>query len=137
YFGPVAQHLFSGYHHAIAACAQAGNNLIVDHVLLEQQWLQECVALLAPFSVFFVGVRCALDVLEARERERGDRIPGLAREQFERVHAHALYDFEIDTSLANPQECSASLIRALQQPQAPAAFQQLATRWNSEQSQGI
>ncbi|HEU5381379.1 MAG TPA: AAA family ATPase [Ktedonobacteraceae bacterium] len=125
HLGPVAQRLISGYHHALAACAVSGNNLIVDHVLLERQWLQECVVLLANFSVFFVGVHCPLEVLEARERERDDRAPGLARRQFERVHADAMYDLEIDTSLASPEECAAHIRRALRQPPTPGAFQQL------------
>lgn len=90
YLTPVATRLISGYHHAVAACALAGNNLIVDHVLLERQWLQECVALLADMTVFFVGIHCPLPTLEAREQARGDRTPGLARAQYDRVHAHRL-----------------------------------------------
>lgn len=132
HFGPVAQRLFSGYHRSIAACAMTGNNVIVDHVLLEPQWLQECVTLLSDLSVFFVGVRCPLDVLEVRERERGDRMPGLARVQFDRVHANVLYDLEVDTSLASPQECVVRITNALRKPPLPNAFQQLAARWKTE-----
>lgn len=131
YLGPSAQRLISGYHHALAACAMTGNNLIVDHVLLDRRWLQECVALLSTFSIFFVGVRCPLEVLEARERERGDRKSGLARAQFDRVHAHVLYDLEIDTSLASPQECAARIEQALQHPPTPGAFQRLGTALNN------
>ena len=128
YIGPIAQRLFSGYHRSLAACAIAGNNLIVDHVLLERRWLQECVALLADFSVFFVGVRCPLDVLEVRERERGDRGPGQARKQFNLVHVDALYDFEVDTSLGSPEGCAERIVMALRQPSTPSAFQQLSAR---------
>jgi len=36
--------------------------------------------------VLFVGVRCPLAVAEQRERERGDRLVGLARGLFDGVH---------------------------------------------------
>lgn len=124
---PVAQRLVSGYHHALFACAMTGNNMIVDHVLWEPPWLRECVTLLADFSVFFVGVRCPLDVLEKREQERGNRVPGLAHTQFDRVHTGVLYDLEVDTSLASPLECVTHIEAALQKPPAPSAFQRLAT----------
>jgi chloramphenicol 3-O phosphotransferase len=123
--GPLAQRLFSGFHHSLAALAGVGNPLIVDHVLVEPSWLKECVEVLAPFSVFFVGVRCPLEVLEQRERGRGDRLIGLARVQFERVHAHASYDLEVDTSLASPSECAAQIQQAVQQTGLPRAFEQL------------
>lgn len=125
YLTPVARRLISGYHHAIAACALAGNNLIVDHVLLERQWLEECVALLANIAVFFVGIHCPLQMLEARERARGDRTAGLARAQFDRVHAHRLYDLEVDSSLSSAQACATRVVQALQHPPTRSAFQQL------------
>lgn len=125
YLTPGAKRLISGYHHAVAACALAGNNLIVDHVLLERQWLEECVALLAAFSVFFVGIHCPLQVLEARENARGDRTPGLARVQYDRVHAHRLYDLEIDTSLASARDCATRIVEALRHSPTRSAFQQL------------
>ena len=62
--------------------------------------------LLADFEVFWVGVYAPLDVLEARERQRGDRLIGLARWQYDRVHEGMNYDLEIDTSIATPMECA-------------------------------
>ena len=58
--------------------------------------------LLAAFEVFRVGVFAPLDILEARERQRGDRLIGLARWQFDRVHKDMKYDLEVDTSSASP-----------------------------------
>ena len=45
-------------------------------------------------------------MLEARERARGDRLIGLARRQFARIHKDMRYDFEVDTSLATPLDCA-------------------------------
>jgi chloramphenicol 3-O-phosphotransferase len=47
-FGPLCQLLFSGFHRSLAALASAGNNLIVDDVLIERRWLLEAVEELAP-----------------------------------------------------------------------------------------
>jgi chloramphenicol 3-O phosphotransferase len=108
--GPLAERVFRGMRHAIAALAAQGNDLIVDDVLLGESARREYGELLAPFAVFRVGVFAPLDLLEERERQRGDRMIGLARWQYDRVHAGMTYDLEVDTSRATPLEC-ADLIR--------------------------
>jgi chloramphenicol 3-O phosphotransferase len=40
--GTTGRTLFAGMHHAIAAAARLGNNIIADHVLTEEQWITEC-----------------------------------------------------------------------------------------------
>jgi chloramphenicol 3-O phosphotransferase len=107
--GAVAQRVFRGMRYAIAAMAAQGNDMIVDDVLLGSE-KPEYLELLSPFELFLVGVFAPLDVLEARERERGDRLIGLARWQYDRVHKDMTYDLEVDTGSATPMEC-AELIR--------------------------
>ncbi|MGO4842853.1 hypothetical protein AB4144_62330, partial [Rhizobiaceae sp. 2RAB30] len=60
--------------------------------------------LLSPFGLCRVGVFAPLDVLEDRERRRGDRLIGLARWQYERVHRDMVYDLEVDTGRSSPDE---------------------------------
>jgi chloramphenicol 3-O phosphotransferase len=108
--GPVAERTFRGMRLAIAAMAQAGNNLIVDDVMLGDE-LAEYRDLLADFSLHVVGVFAPLDVLEARERARGDRLIGLARWQHDRVHQGKRYDLELDASAATPAECARRIKR--------------------------
>jgi chloramphenicol 3-O phosphotransferase len=103
--GPVAERILRGMRHAIAAMAREGNNLIVDDVLIEDE-MAEYAALLADFTFRAVGVFAPLDVLEARERERGDRLIGLARWQYDRVHQGKRYDLQLDTSNHTPMECA-------------------------------
>ena len=91
----------SGFHKSIASLAQSGNHILVDHVLEENGWLNECVENWKGLEVLFVGVKCPLEIAEQRERERGNRNIGTARYQLERVHAHGLYDIEVDTSVLN------------------------------------
>jgi chloramphenicol 3-O phosphotransferase len=103
--GAIGERVFRGMRHAVAAMARQGNNLIVDDVMLDGV-AAEYADLLSGFAVYWVGVVAPLDVLEARERQRGDRLIGLARWQYDRVHAGLTYDLEVDTSLLTPLECA-------------------------------
>jgi chloramphenicol 3-O phosphotransferase len=111
--GPVGARAMRGMRHAIAAMAAQGNNLVVDDVMLDTV-PGEYAALLSGFETFFVGVFAPLDVLEVRERQRGDRMIGLARWQYDRVHRGKKYDLEIDTGSLNPQECAALIKQKFQ-----------------------
>ena len=104
--GPVAERIMRGMRRSIAAMAREGSNLIVDDVLIENE-MTDYNALLSDFIFRTVGVFAPLDVLEARERERGDRLIGLARWQYDRVHSGRRYDLQVDTSRATPAECAA------------------------------
>ena len=120
--GPVGRTLMSGMHHAIAALSRTGNNVIAEHVLVEPQWVQECVRLFEGLPAFFIGVCCPLEVLEQREKERHDRTFGQARAQFDLVHVHGGYDLEVDTSIFSPEECALQIKRQLQGGEPPSAF---------------
>ena len=96
--GPVLDRAMAGMREAVAAMAGAGNRMIVDEVLLGADRQSAYRLALAGFDVRWVGLFASLEVLEARERARGDRAIGLARWQFARVHAGMRYDLEIDTS---------------------------------------
>lgn len=120
--------MLRGFHRSIAALASVGNNLIVDHVMVYREgWassLMDCVTILAPYSVYFVGVHCPLEELKRREESRGDRFIGTAERQFPRVHRHNLYDVEVDTSQASPEAC-AEQIQTFMARHSPTAFELL------------
>jgi chloramphenicol 3-O phosphotransferase len=108
--GATVQRAMRGMRHAVAAMAAEGNNLILDEVLLGNEFA-EYAALLSGFELFTVGVFAPLDVLEARERQRGDRLIGLSRGQYGRVHLGMAYDLEVDTSNTTPLECAERIKR--------------------------
>ena len=95
---------------AARAEKEQGRDVVVG--LVETHGRRETEALLEGFEVRFVGIFAPLDELEARERERGDRIIGLARWQFDRVHKGVAYDLEIDTTGATPMECAETIKEA-------------------------
>jgi len=119
------QAFFEGYHRALAVYVAAGNNLIIEHIIDTQEWMSLLVALLSPFDVFFVGIHCPLDELERRERQRKDRPAGDARRDFETIHRHAVYDFEIDSTLP-PDDNVAAIIATWKRRARPSAFERLA-----------
>lgn len=103
--GPVGARTMRGMRHAIAAMAEQGNNLIVDDVIFGGE-ISEYLQLLSGFDLHLVGVMAPLDVLEAREAARADRLPGLARWQYGRVHEGIDYDLEVETGHLSPLECA-------------------------------
>ena len=121
--GPLGERLVGGMHRTAAALAEGGLDLIVDHVLLEDRWLDEMAALWAPFRVLYVGVRCPLDVVLERERTRRDRTIGQAEAQHAVVHRWGGYDLEVDTSALMPEEAASVIIEAVESgfPERPFA----------------
>lgn len=127
--GGMGHTLVSGMHHAIRALLESGNNVVADHVLVEPCWVQECASLFAPLRAYLVGVRCPLQVLEARERRRKNRTLGQARLQADLVHAGCVYDVEVHTDRYTPQECAAQIRAMLDAGQPPRAFSILNDRY--------
>lgn len=126
--GPLGHQLMSAMHAAVAGLARSGFNIIVDHVLLESSWLDECVERFGDFQVTFVGVRCPLEILEQRERARKDRTIGQAQAQFDVVHAGKQYDVEVDTSLGSPPECAAQIRVYMDGKPESSVFERLKTQ---------
>lgn len=101
--GSVVERALTGMRSAVAAMAAAGNNLVVDDVM----WGEEATdyrRLLGDYDLRFVGLAASLEVLEERERLRGDRAIGLARWQHRRVHRNMSYDLELDANVLSAIE---------------------------------
>jgi chloramphenicol 3-O phosphotransferase len=103
--GPYGANLIRGMRRAIAAMAEAGNDLIVDDVMWGKA-RTDYHALLEEFEVYRVGVKAPLEVLEERERQRNGRLIGTSRWQMTRVHKGQSYDLEVDTSRMMAMACA-------------------------------
>ncbi len=125
----------AGFHRAVAAMALAGNNIVMDHVLSEPWRLRDCLTVMTGIDVVFVGVHCSLDELRRREQQRSDRPVGTAASQIEPVHAHSIYDLEVDTSTDTIEACSARIKKFLDQGRLRRAFDQLRTSANTDLGQ--
>ena len=103
---------FDGFHRCIKALADAGNYLIVEHIIESQQWFVLLQSYLSEHDVFFVGVHCPIEVLRAREKKRGDRSLGEAEFHLQHVHSYGAYDFEIDSSRQSSKESARLILSA-------------------------
>ena len=111
--GPIGTQVMAGYRGWVASVARAGLGVIVDEVLLsEQDWIAWQTEL-EGLDVLWVRVECALEVLEARELARADRLPGLARSQFDLVHRHPTYGVVADTGRVEPEAAVDLVLEAL------------------------
>jgi chloramphenicol 3-O phosphotransferase len=120
--GEAGHTLVAGMHQAIEALSRTGNNVIADHVLVEPAWLSDIAGRLFELPAYFVGVRCPMEVLENRERQRKNRTLGQARLQYELVHIPGIYDLEVYTSRFTPEECAAQIKAHIYSGPPPFAF---------------
>jgi chloramphenicol 3-O phosphotransferase len=89
----------------VAAMAAAGAHVLVEDGFVrgpvaQQRW----EAALRGLAVGWVGVRCAPEIVTAREAARGDRIAGMAARQAESVHEGITYDLVVDTGVGEPDD---------------------------------
>ncbi len=124
-FGDLGKQVLRGMRRAIAAFAAEGNNVIIDDLMFEPGFLFDYVNTLAGFEVLFVGVRCPIDVVNAREAKRPGRFPGTATSHFDVVHKHCVYDIEVDTGASTPRQCAEQIIARLSAGEANDAFDRL------------
>jgi len=112
-FGPVFRRLVDGMAPAVRALVDRGNAVVFDHVLHDHAMYESYRVATAGLDVFSVGVTCPLEVLEARERSRGDRVLGRARGLIEIVHGFLDYDVEVDTGSMSTQAGVAAILDAI------------------------
>ena len=123
--GELGERLVDGLHRMVASLADAGLSVIVDHVLLEPDWVVDLARRLAGHEVLFVGVRCPREVVVERERARRDRTIGQAAAQVDVVHRAGGYDLEIDTSVLSPEAAAEVIARAVEAGLPSRAFANL------------
>jgi chloramphenicol 3-O phosphotransferase len=98
---------------AASALADGGLDVVVDTVFERPECVTTARRHLGARPVCFVAVTCPLEVLEARERARGDRTPGQARGQLGRVLQDLDYDLTVDTSELSLKECTDRVARLI------------------------
>jgi len=99
---------------AVSALARAGNDVLADDVFVDRSWLDDWRSQLDGLEWLLVGVVAPVDVLEERERARGNRILGEARAQVDVVHSDVDYDLTVDTARSTPEECARTILDALE-----------------------
>jgi chloramphenicol 3-O phosphotransferase len=111
--GAFGQRLAAGMRAAIAACARRGNDILVDDVFIDRDWLAGWRNELAGLDWRLVGVLAPLSAVEERERARGNRIIGEARAQVDAIHQGIDYDLTVDTVAQSPEDCARAILTSL------------------------
>lgn len=101
------------FHRTIAMFSDRGINLIVDHILHDNHTREDCIKVLSNYPVLFVGVHCPLNELEKREKNRGNRNIGQAKQQLNFVHKKEIYNVEVNTYYENIKSCAKKVILEL------------------------
>jgi chloramphenicol 3-O phosphotransferase len=120
--------LFRAYHRAVRACVTEGLGVVVDDAIVNRELLDDWVKALDGIDVFFVGVHCAAEELILRERARGDRVPGMAVGGIKRMHAHAMYDLEVDSTATVSSALATQILEAIDRRGSPSAFERMRLR---------
>jgi chloramphenicol 3-O phosphotransferase len=123
--GPIGRRMNRHLAELAARLADDGFDVVVDHVITDDETLRELAAVCGPRRTFLVAVTCDEAVTNARERRRGDRAIGLARYQAPLVHeGQRPYDLTLDTSGADA-DALASQARGFVVSSAPAGLRGL------------
>ncbi len=110
--GEVGRRLLRSYRISVAACAKAGNSVVVDECKFDTDGWDVWQEALAGLNTIWVRVECDLDVCAAREAARADRreLIGLARGQYARTHADASYDLTVDLSTGDVDAAATAVL---------------------------
>lgn len=105
--------LVRGYYACVRELAALGHDLVIDHAISTRAEADLLLAAIDGLDVLLVGIDCPVEVLNERERRRGDRRPGLAARQCERVHQWLDYDLRVDSSRVTADEAARQIVAAL------------------------
>lgn len=108
--------LIESFHAAVAAAAQAGGWVIVDHVVGERAlWVEDLFRRLEGVDVLTVQVECDADELRQRECRRTDRAPDWphAARQARHIHAPLTAQVRLDTTRSRPEDSAACILSLL------------------------
>ena len=96
--GPFARKMIQTLVEIVLTMAKMGHYIIIDDVSFGKSQVDIWKDALKDYKVIWIGLKAPLDILEAREKERGNRMQGSARAQYFQVHKDGIYDQEFDTS---------------------------------------
>lgn len=99
--GPMGETFFHDHvPKVVKLLADLGHDIIVDEVIFDKPSIDQYLQKLSPHKVFLVQVTCDVDVLLERERLRGDRVIGLANDQYDRLQSFS-YDYALSLDTTN------------------------------------
>lgn len=105
--------LDAAYYACVRALAALGRDLVTDNAIVTRAQAERMIEAVAGHRVLLVSVFAPTEVLEQRERARGDRRPGMAVRQAATIDQWLDYDLRIDTSVESASAAAERIHRAL------------------------
>jgi chloramphenicol 3-O phosphotransferase len=113
----------------VTAFAQQDLDVVVDEVLLGDQFLIDYAAGLTNYTVYFIGINCELSVLRERELLRQNRAVGLAESQLTTIHApERFYDLILDSTSTSPFANAQKILDFITNNPDPQGFKRCSKR---------
>lgn len=105
-------HLRTAILESMSVLLKHEHNVIFDTVITKGERLNKLRNDFKDHAPFIVAVKANQNIVDAREKARGDRKIGLAAKQAETIHQGVNYDFDIDTSNLTAEEAADKIIHA-------------------------
>lgn len=107
--GPRGARLMQSMRDFVTAAANRGLDVIVDDVCTRIE-VDDYRKQLSGHDLTIVRVDVTLDEVERREKARGDRMIGLARQQFGRIHEGIEYDLTVRNGDGELDACARAIL---------------------------
>ncbi len=105
--------LDAAYYACVRELAALGRDLVTDNAIVTRAQAERMLDAVAGHRVLLVSVSCPAEVLEQRERARGDRRAGMAVRQAATIDQWLEYDLRIDTSVESVSAAAERIHEAL------------------------
>ena len=96
----------------IGMMADFGHDIIIDEVIFSKAHLDAHLDHLKNHRVYCVKVDCAYKTLIEREKARGDRAIGLAKDRYDRLQSYEYpYDLIVNTTHTSADICAQAILK--------------------------
>jgi chloramphenicol 3-O phosphotransferase len=116
--------------------SEQGYDVIVDELLFDDNRIPPYFEILKDEKVYFIAIKPDKEVVIRREKERGDRMPGLASGLYDDVYNPAfIYDLVIDSGKLTPEESAGRILDYIKKNKNPQGFSLSAKHWTAVDNQ--
>ena len=124
--GPLAEHIDHTMPQIIRSLAECNHDIAVDMIFVNDSMLYNYAKELKNNTVYFIGIVCSLEELEKREKQRGNRILGLARGHINKIHKNKkYYDLVVDTTHCSAAACAQNILNFIENKPDPIGFKKV------------
>lgn len=128
---PIPTEVF--FHETVRLFSDKGIHLIVDQILHDEETISHLVSVLKDYPVLFVGVHCAVEEIDRREKARGDRTIGQGRAQMKFVHRqNETYDIVVNAAETSLDTAAEKIIARMMDGEAFDGWTNFGEWWSKK-----